>query len=114
MQWFESISATTLRVIQQRMQENPDTKNLGTELVVKAAFQGKVDDPAHGVDMFNQHTEEVIANIEPDRLLIFDVREGWEPLCTFLDKPVPDIPFPRINSRDEFDEIFFGSGQSKS
>lgn len=24
------------------------------------------------------------------QLLVFDVREGWEPLCAFLDKPVPD------------------------
>lgn len=28
---------------------------------------------------------------------MFDVREGWEPLCKFLDLPVPDVPFPRIN-----------------
>jgi hypothetical protein len=111
-QWFESISATTLRVIKQRMQNSPEEKNLGSELVVKAAFKKEIDNLEHGVEIFNRHTEEVIANIEPHRLLVYDVREGWEPLCEFLDKPVPDTPFPRVNSRDEFDEIFFGSGRS--
>ena len=34
-----------------------------------------------------------------DQLLVFDVREGWEPLCKFLDLPVPDIPFPNVNDK---------------
>jgi len=64
--------------------------------------------------MFNQHTKEVMEAIDPARLLIYNVREGWEPLCQFLGKPVPDIAFPRVNSREEFEEIFFGSGLQKS
>ena len=28
--------------------------------------------------------------------------DGWEPLCRFLDRPIPDGPFPRVNSTDEF------------
>lgn len=109
-EWFESISATTLRVIAKRIESGqiPREGNLGTELVVKAAFQGEIEDAEHGVAMFNQHIEKVKSSIEPDRLLIYDVREGWGPLCAFLGKPVPDTPFPRVNSRDEFDEIFFG------
>jgi hypothetical protein len=107
--WYDSISNTTLRVIKEGMASDPDRPpNLGSELVVKAAFQGNLDDPDHAVRMFNQHTREVQANIDPDRLLVFDVREGWEPLCAFLDKPVPAGSFPRTNSQDEFDSIFFG------
>lgn len=116
LEWFESISATTLRVIRKRMQssEPGQPKNLGSELVVKAAFGGEIDDVEHAINMFNQHTKEVVDAIEPDRLLIFDVREGWEPLCQFLDKPLPDTAFPRVNSRDDFEEIFFGSGLQKN
>lgn len=114
--WFESMSATTLSVIRKRMQASDpgQPKNLGTELVVNAAFGGEIDDAEHAINMFNQHTKEVVDAIDPDRLLIFDVREGWEPLCKFLDKPVPDAAFPRVNSRDEFEEIFFGSGPQKN
>ena len=111
LEWFESMSATTLGVIRKRMQASNagQPKNLGTELVVNAAFGGEIDDAEHAIRMFNQHTKEVVDTIDPDRLLIYNVREGWEPLCQFLDKPVPDAAFPRVNSRDEFEEIFFGS-----
>ena len=34
-----------------------------------------------------------------DQLLVFDVREGWEPLCKFLELPVPDTPFPNVNDK---------------
>ena len=113
--WFESMSATTLGVIRKRMQASNagQPKNLGTELVVNAAFGGEIDDAEHAIRMFNQHTKEVVDTIDSDRLLIYNVREGWEPLCQFLDKPVPDAPFPRVNSRDEFEEIFFGSSLKK-
>ena len=113
--WFESMSATTLGVIRKRMQASNagQPKNLGTELVVNAAFGGEIDDAEHAIRMFNQHTKEVVDTIDSDRLLIYNAREGWEPLCQFLDKPVPDTPFPRVNSRDEFEEIFFGSSLKK-
>ena len=32
-----------------------------------------------------------------DRLLVFDVKQGWEPLCAFLGVLVPDTPFPHVN-----------------
>ena len=105
------MSNTTLRVIRQGMASGRigADGNLGTELVVKAAFDGNIDDADHAVKMFNRHVHEVQAAIDPERLLCFEVSEGWEPLCAFLNRPVPDEPFPRVNSRDEFDEIFFGN-----
>jgi hypothetical protein len=30
-------------------------------------------------------------------LLIYNVKEGWKPLCDFLDVPIPDGPFPNTN-----------------
>jgi len=110
--WYQSMSATTLRVIRERMKTAPDSRNLGMELVVKGAFNGNIDDPDHAVRIFEQHVEEVRAAIEPERLLVYEVTQGWAPLCEFLDLPVPDEPFPRVNSRDEFDEIFFGGKTS--
>ena len=40
----------------------------------------------------------------PERLLVWEVGEGWEPLCEFLDVPVPAEPLPHENDR----ETFFG------
>jgi hypothetical protein len=46
---------------------------------------------------FNRHNEEIPKLVPPDRLLAYNVQEGWEPLCEFLDVPVPDEEFPWIN-----------------
>ena len=59
----------------------------------KAMLVGEVE----AVEVFNSHVEEVISVVLPERLLVFDVRDGWKPLCAFLNKPVPDIPFPNVN-----------------
>ncbi len=49
--------------------------------------------------------EAVQETIPASQLLVFAVKDGWEPLCTFLDRPVPDSPFPRTNDRQEFWDI---------
>jgi hypothetical protein len=54
---------------------------------------------------FKDHEEQVKSTVPPDRLLVYEVTQGWEPLCEFLDVPVPDIPFPHVNSRDEFRDL---------
>ncbi len=42
------------------------------------------------------------ARVPAGQLLVYKVGDGWDPLCRFLDRPVPDTPFPRTNSKDEF------------
>ena len=51
---------------------------------------------------FIAHNEAVKATIPASRLLVWQVKEGWEPLCAFVGKPVPDEAFPRSNNREEF------------
>lgn len=57
---------------------------------------------------YRKRTEEVRAAVPPDRLIIYDVAEGWQPLCAFLGVPVPETPFPRLNSGDDFWTRFGG------
>ena len=54
------------------------------------------------------HHEAVKQSIPPERLLVWDVTEGWEPLCEFLEVDVPDGPFPHANDRDTFLERVIG------
>ena len=49
------------------------------------------------VQYFNNWTEKVKKAVPEERLIVFNVKEGWEPLCSFLNLPVPDMPFPRGN-----------------
>ncbi len=54
------------------------------------------------IEAYNAHVDAVCRTVESERLLVFDVREGWEPLCAFLGETPPAGPFPRSNNRDEF------------
>jgi hypothetical protein len=49
-----------------------------------------------------RYHEEVQATVPSDRLLVWSVSDGWEPLCEFLDVPVPEMPFPHLNDSKEF------------
>ena len=58
-------------------------------------FQNRLEDKAHAVAVFKNHIEEVKQIVPAERLLIFEAKQGWEPLCSFLDVPVPaDKPYP--------------------
>lgn len=56
-------------------------------------------------EAFIAHNEAVKATIPAAQLLVYEVKDGWEPLCEFLGAPVPDEPFPRTNNRGEFWEL---------
>ncbi|KAI8631636.1 P-loop containing nucleoside triphosphate hydrolase protein [Xylariaceae sp. FL1651] len=64
-------------------------------------FEG--DFPNRGKEVFLRHYEEVKKMVPPERLLEYRVQDGWEPLCKFLDVPVPkDVPFPHVNENSDF------------
>ena len=79
-----------------------DRGEMAYRLIVQGRFGGRLDDKDHAIGIFNNHIEEVQQTIAPERLLTYDVAEGWEPLCAFLGVPVPDTPFPRTNTTEEF------------
>ncbi|EEP81122.1 conserved hypothetical protein [Uncinocarpus reesii 1704] len=55
-----------------------------------------------GKEAFHKHNEMVRQTVRKDNLLEYSVKEGWEPLCKFLEVPVPDEPFPRLNDRASY------------
>lgn len=61
------------------------------------ALDGKLTDRAHCIQRFRDHEAAVRAAIPPERLLVFEVKDGWGPLCDFLGVEAPDQPFPRTN-----------------
>jgi hypothetical protein len=44
-------------------------------------------------------------SIPAHRLLVYEVKDGWEPLCAFLGATVPSAPFPKTNTTEEFWEL---------
>lgn len=61
----------------------------------RGMFQNRLEDEEHATRIFKNHIEEVKHVVPPERLLVFEARQGWEPLCSFLHVPVPaDKPYP--------------------
>jgi hypothetical protein len=98
--WFESTQTT---IFSPRMRERVGASPARDFLdkTVWNTFGSDIHDRDYMVAAFERHTEEVQRAIPRDRLLTFDVAQGWQPLCQFLDVPVPGKPFPRLNSREE-------------
>jgi len=46
---------------------------------------------------YRDHNKDVIDKVPKEQLLVWDLKDGWEPLCTFLNLPIPDEPIPRCN-----------------
>jgi hypothetical protein len=73
------------------------------DVIWEGTFGGRFADRAHALSVFADHNREVQAAVQADRLLVFDVKQGWEPLCAFLGVPVPEgEPFPHVNDSADF------------
>jgi len=70
-------------------------------VVVDKTFSGSLDRD-HAIEVFDAHNDEVRRTIPPERLLVYESGQGWEPLCAFLGVPVPETPYPKVNSSDDF------------
>lgn len=103
--WFDSTQATIFRGIEKRV-DPADPFGSMIQNVVINMFDGNMHTRDHCIAVYERHNAEVRRAIPSNRLLEFNVSEGWEPLCKFLNLPVPETAFPRVNSTDEFQARF--------
>lgn len=61
-----------------------------------------VNDKHAAIEAFERHNAQVKATIPADRLLVYEVGDGWDPLCEFLGVAVPSEPYPHTNTTREF------------
>jgi Sulfotransferase domain len=72
------------------------------KVISQDTFGGTTRDRNRAIAVYNRHNETVQQTLPPERLLVYQAGDGWEPLCAFLGVPVPDAPFPQANTREEF------------
>ncbi len=58
------------------------------------------------IQCYQEHNKKVETNCPKEQLLVFEVAQGWKPLCEFLGKPIPDVPFPHVNDTKDFTNLF--------
>jgi hypothetical protein len=105
-EWWRSFSSTIGSLLPQRAQV-PDpyrraVLEMAHDLIVPRTFGDGPIDRDRAIAAYRRNNAAVRAAIPPERLLVFYADRGWEPLCAFLGVPVPQSPFPRINSTAEF------------
>ncbi|KAH8827550.1 P-loop containing nucleoside triphosphate hydrolase protein [Flagelloscypha sp. PMI_526] len=110
-QWKRSVETTILRA--KRLLYFPSfftsTGWMMYTWINTILWQGQFEGRFHqnAVDKFHEHTEHVKRVIPPDQLLIFEVGEGWERLCQFLDVPIPKEAFPHSNGSESFTNLMW-------
>jgi hypothetical protein len=104
-QWYESISNTILKSIAAVAASNDPARqawfSFVTTIISDQSFANDFSE-ANMRAAYRRHNAAVRETIPADRLLVFNVAEGWPPLCRFLGVNQPVTSFPRTNSREEF------------
>jgi hypothetical protein len=99
--WYASTQAT---IFASRFDDPDDPRQRMIRKVVGALFDQRWSDKAKLLEVYQRHNETVQRVISPDRLLVYEVAQGWGPLCAFLGAPIPEGPMPKVNSTQEFRE----------
>ena len=104
--WFDSVQATIAPFIAARGTHSSPHANAIAEMarlsIAVQTFDDRLSERDHATRVFRKHVAAVQAEIPAERLLTFDPRDGWRPLCDFLGVRTPDTPFPKTNSSKEF------------
>lgn len=119
--WYKSVDSTVFRA-------GPQTPSEKLKMLTKLLFsararkvvrvikwfkkvffaerlQGKFEDKAFAQKFWEDHLAEVKASVPKEKLLVYDVREGWGPLCAFLGVPEPAEPLPHLNKKENFKQM---------
>jgi hypothetical protein len=100
--WYRSMSNTILELLGTERDDPDATDSMANDLILNYVFSEGIDDKDYVLDVFQKNTVSVCQTVPAGRLLVFDVCEGWAPLCEFLEVDVPEEPFPRRNNTEEF------------
>ncbi|HLY05532.1 MAG TPA: sulfotransferase [Rhizomicrobium sp.] len=100
-EWWESASHTIFPSMRKSPNLPPDWKAMIEALFTKR-WGADPNDREASIRRFNEHNARVIAEVPRERLLIWRAGDGWGPIARALELPVPDEPFPRANTREDF------------
>lgn len=110
--WYESFAASLYQAMihpDRAPEEIRDALKMAKTVVIDQFFEGRFSDREHAISIYTEHITSVRQHFSGGNeasLLVFDVKEGWLPLCRFLDFDIPHLPFPNTNSRSEFQQLF--------
>jgi hypothetical protein len=98
--WWKSFESTILRSIR----DDADPESLGISLIARQVFCGEPHNREKAIEFYNANVEAVQKTIPADRLLVYNLGDGWAPLCSHLGVEIPGQPYPKRNTTDQFRE----------
>jgi hypothetical protein len=98
--WYGSANDTIFEVMRHDPRPDDPWSRMATSML--HAFSPDIDDAAGMKAAYERHNADVRAQAPPERLVEWQPGDGWEPLCAALQVPVPETPFPHVNSKEEF------------
>ncbi len=99
-EWWESASKT---IFAPRNEKQGKLAELSQELSrTRFPIHPIIHDKAASMKLYNEWNNRIIADAPAERLLVWEVGDGWQPLCDALGLPVPEIPFPHRNTKEQF------------
>lgn len=112
--WYESVKKTIHKnaLLRESWKSPSHPKHAYYRMVYHACMHGMITDPENFnrqdqvKQLYLDHIEDVKLNVPADQLLIIELGEGWDRLCKFLGKEVPNIPYPKVNNVHEFEQYF--------
>ena len=81
------------RTLLKTIRASTDPASLGVRMIGQGVFGGRLDNRDHVIATYEKNSAGVQAAFPPERLLTYNLGDGWGPLCAFLGKPVPDTPY---------------------
>jgi hypothetical protein len=104
--WHSSVMETIYPLMKRAVPEGDATMQawgrMVHKLILEQTFGGRLADREEAIAVYERHHEAVRRTVPQERLLVYEVAQGWEPLCRFLGLPVPEEPFPQVNTKAEF------------
>lgn len=113
-QWYTSVMNTIWKFSSQAAGESRtqldeagmERSMMGDEIIWQGVFGGRMQDRDHVIECYERHNQEVIDTVPADKLLVYRPGDGWEPLCGFLQKTVPNTDYPKVNSTEDFSALW--------
>lgn len=102
--WYRSASNTIFPGIDSMQGEGRVWMD-AVQRLLRERFSDQLDDPTAMMDAYVRHNVAVRAGVPAERLLEWQLGDGWEPICERLGVSVPDEPFPVTNTTAEFREM---------
>lgn len=105
-EWFRSADRTIFEQFKIPADQRPAPGtdvwfDMATTLLEERFTPGFLD-PEQATAAVEAWNADVRASAPPERLLVWRPGDGWEPICTALGLPVPEAPFPHMNTTEEF------------